>query len=205
MSSAASPYSFHPLPDGWIRLLQLMPDEIEHAPIRCQLLNYRLLDSGRGTHLYEALSYVWGSPKKPQVLFIDDDYIRITENLHAALQRLRDPSLPRIIWIDAVCINQDDPGERAHQVKSMAKIYAKASRVVVWLEEATTGGEQADEEATSNSDRALELLCIAAAGQPTGPLDKKLNQQAVLVMLQQQWFRRMWVGHLTSSKTGKRY
>ncbi len=204
MSSAASPYSV-PLPDGWIRLLQLMPDENEHAPIRCQLFNHRLLDSGGGTHLYEALSYVWGSPEKPQVLSIGAGSLRITENLHAALQRLRDHSLPRIIWIDAVCINQDDPGERGRQVKSMAKIYAKASRVIVWLEEATTGGEQADEEAATNSDRALELLCIAAAGQFTESLDEKSNQQAVLVMLQQQWFRRMWVGHLTSSKTGKRY
>ncbi|RMJ04826.1 hypothetical protein CDV36_014510 [Fusarium kuroshium] len=49
-----------------------------------------------------------------------------------ALKCLRNCSLDRIIWVDAICINQDDAEERGRQVQSMAKIYANASRVVVW-------------------------------------------------------------------------
>ncbi|KAH7124484.1 HET domain protein [Dactylonectria macrodidyma] len=193
MSCAVSAYLFSPLPDGCIRLLRLMPHEDEHAPIQCQLFDYPLLDSGRGTHLYEALSYVWGSPEKPRFVTTDEGYLRVTENLHAALLRLRDRSLQRIIWVDAICINQDDTEERNRQVQSMAKIYARANRVLVWLEEATAGGGQVNREATDDSPRALEEIGIAAGGRYTKSEDSETKQQAVLTLLQRSWFRRVWV------------
>ncbi len=134
-----------PLPEGYIRLLRLMPyDDDEHSPIHCQLFDYPLLGSGRRTHLYEALSYVWGSPEKSRLVSTDEGSLSVTENLHAALSRLRNHFSPRIIWIDAICINQDDKEERGHQVRSMVEIYSRASRVVVWLEDATTGVGQID-------------------------------------------------------------
>ncbi|KAK0725951.1 hypothetical protein B0H67DRAFT_571955 [Lasiosphaeris hirsuta] len=77
-----------------------MPQPEEHAPIQCQLSDYPLQDSGKGTHLYEALSYVWGSDQKLRLISINEGYFPITENLYAALSRLRDHSPRRIIWID---------------------------------------------------------------------------------------------------------
>ncbi|KAK1759303.1 hypothetical protein QBC47DRAFT_337161 [Echria macrotheca] len=185
-------YTYSPLPDGFIRLLRLMPNSNEHAPIEVQLVDYHLVDSGRGTHLYEALSYVWGSPEKPQFVDTGRGYLAVTENLHAALLRLRDRSLHRIIWADAICINQDDTEERGHQVRSMAKIYARASRVIVWLEEPATSGGQLQREAFSDGDRALEVIGIAAGGQSKTFLDE-VSQQSVLRLLQHSWFRRIWV------------
>ncbi|KAK4251198.1 hypothetical protein C7999DRAFT_37810 [Corynascus novoguineensis] len=107
-----------------------MPHRDESAPIQCQLFDYTLLDSGKGTHLYEALSYVWGSEEKPHSISTDKGDLLVTINLYMALKRLRDHSLDRIIWVDAICINQSDTEERNSQVQSMAKIFAKASRVV---------------------------------------------------------------------------
>ncbi|RYP63003.1 hypothetical protein DL771_009488 [Monosporascus sp. 5C6A] len=192
-SCAVSAYRYSPLPEGCIRLLRLLPHRDEHAPVQGQLFDYPLLDSGKGTHLYEALSYVWGSSEKPQSLSTDKGYIPVTTNLHMALKRLRDCSLDRIVWVDAVCIDQGNTEERNHQVQSMAKIYAKACRVVVWLEEATAASGQVHGEAITDSDRALEALRIAADGQPTKSIDSETNRQAILTLLQRSWFQRIWV------------
>ncbi|KAK3952223.1 hypothetical protein QBC32DRAFT_370458 [Pseudoneurospora amorphoporcata] len=99
-----------PISRSHIRLLQLLPSENEDAAIHCRLF-CTPLDS-KGTRPYEALSYVWGSVAKPCSIFINGCDLAI----------------------DAVCINQEDEEEKGHQVQSIAKIYAKASRVIVLQE-----------------------------------------------------------------------
>jgi len=171
------------MPDS-IRLLRLIPNKIDTANIRCELFECTLQESDKTTHPYEALSYVWGCSDKHKYIFIDNQYLAVTLNLHAALLRLQDRDIPRIIWVDAVCINQDDEQEKEHQIQFMAKIYGKASRVIVWL------GERADD-----SDIALEA--IRAAGKPTNTSNKEIIQQAILLLLQRPWFRRIWVRQQT--------
>ena len=96
--------------------------------------------------IYEALSYVWGSNEYMDTAYIHDSprilpssdnsmpaTLKIRRNLAAALRHLRYPDLSRALWIDAVCINQKDNGERGEQVGRMADIYRQADRVVVWL------------------------------------------------------------------------
>jgi len=181
-----SPYSSLPLGPDDIRLLRLMPHKNEKADIKCQLFKYSLQDSGKRNHLYEALSYAWGGSDKPLFISIKEHKLPVTVNLHTALSRLRDRSLTRIIWIDAVCINQDDPKEQGDQVKLMAKIYSKANRVIVWL------GEMAD-----NSDQALEEIRVAAQKESPNSLNDKTLKQAILALLQRPWFRRIWVSEQT--------
>ena len=175
-----------------IRLLRLMPSEDDTANIQCELFEYALKESDKATHLYEALSYVWGGLDKRQSIFIDNQYLAITLNLHAALLRLRDRDIPRIIWVDAICINQKNKQEKEHQIQSMAKIYGKASRVIVWL------GETAN-----NSDVALEA--IRAAGKPTNTSNKEMIQRAILLLLQRPWFRRIWVRQQTFDNIRRNY
>ncbi|KAK0702820.1 heterokaryon incompatibility protein-domain-containing protein, partial [Lasiosphaeris hirsuta] len=175
-------YQYPPLlKPGHTRLLRLMPDEQEDAGVQCWLFDYPLHDSGRGMNLYEALSYTWGDMDSYQSISINQRDMRVTPSLHTALLHLRDPYLERFIWVDALCINQCDPNEKGHQVQSMAKIYAKAGRVIVWLGEAADG-----------SDQAIEVIRVASTGQPPTPLDKT-SQQAILGLLQRTWFQRIWV------------
>ena len=177
------PYRYPPLlpgPDS-IRLLRLLPHKDRTAPIECELFDYSLQEPSQGTHLYEALSYVWGGQEKPRSISIDGQDLPVTVNLHVALSHLRDHFLNRIIWADAVCINQTDFQERGHQVQSMAKIYYKANRVIVWL------GDAAD-----NSNGALEYIRLAAK-QTTNPLSNETIQRAIFAVLQRPWFRRIWV------------
>ncbi|PQE15103.1 hypothetical protein CJF31_00007178 [Rutstroemia sp. NJR-2017a BVV2] len=55
---------------------------------------------------YEALSYVWGDPHSTRSILIDGRSSRITESLEVALRRLRHLDQERILWVDAICVNQ---------------------------------------------------------------------------------------------------
>ncbi|KAF8847357.1 HET-domain-containing protein, partial [Acephala macrosclerotiorum] len=182
-----SQYHYSSLSPGLdsIRLLRLMPhknESTERTEIQCELFEHTLQDPGKGSHLYEALSYTWGGSDKPRSISINKKSLAVTENLYAALLRLRDRSLERILWIDAICINQENLKEQGQQVQLMAKIYSKATRVLVWL------GEMVD-----NSDTALERIRIAAENESPDSLNDKTIQQAILALLQRPWFRRIWV------------
>jgi hypothetical protein len=85
---------------------------------------------------FEALSYTWGSSENSPEISIGhlrDCSLKVTRNLEVALRHLRYADKPRIMWIDAICVNQDDLDERGEQVKRMADIYARAKQVTVWI------------------------------------------------------------------------
>lgn len=168
--------------NGNIRLLRLLPNRDRNAGIECQLLNYSLKSSQghhQENHLYEALSYVWGDPKETLPILIGKHSFDVTINLHSALSRLRNHSLERVLWVDAICIDQNNHNEKEDQIRSMANIYGQANRVVVWL------GDDADD-----SHQALEDIRIAAKEEST---DTMYNNQAVIALLQRPWFERIWV------------
>jgi hypothetical protein len=184
-SSDMSRYRYSPLSPGRdsIRLLRLMPNKNKSsAEIQCKLIEYSLQDQHTGIHLYHALSYTWGGMNKPHSISINNQNLAITENLHAALLRLRDRFFEQMLWVDAVCINQENLEERDLQVQLMAKIYSKATRVIIWL------GETAD-----NSNIALETLRLAAENESLESLNSNETRQAILALLQRPWFRRIWV------------
>ena len=92
---------------------------------------------------YEALSYEWG-PKLPRCpIEINDQPKTISSNLSSALQRLRKPNQNRLLWVDALCINQEDNKERSSQVQCIAAIYQRAERVLIWLGEASEDSDLA--------------------------------------------------------------
>jgi len=173
--------SYTSLPKGSVRLLRLLPNSDQNSPIECRLITFSMLDSG-STHPYESLSYVWGSDNNKQAIYVDDDELYVTANLHVALSHLRHCLLERILWVDAICINQGDNDEKGRQIQLMAKIYSKASRVIVWLGEAADGSKQ-----------ALETIRAAADEQTANPLVDKINWEAILTLLERGWFERIWV------------
>jgi hypothetical protein len=112
-----------------IRILALNPAVDEAAPISCHL-HSRPRDS---SETYEALSYTWGRPSKDLAITVNHYAFPVRENLYAALRRLRFRNCIRKLWVDAICINQNDLTERAIQVRKMGEVYQKAARVVIWL------------------------------------------------------------------------
>jgi hypothetical protein len=76
---------------------------------------------------------MWGSNNDLKYIQIDGKMCRIRGNLWEALRRLVQWSIPRVLWVDALCINQGDDNERNHQVAQMGTIFHRAKRVCVWL------------------------------------------------------------------------
>jgi hypothetical protein len=60
----------------------------------------------------------------------------VTPNLHVALKHFRHAARRRVLWVDAMCINQNDPDEKSEQVPMMGEIYRRATKVYAWLGEA---------------------------------------------------------------------
>jgi Heterokaryon incompatibility protein (HET) len=117
-----------------IRLLQLLPSANRWSPIACELEHVSLDDDDIR---YEALSYTWGTNARTDSIALIGTAFPVTSSLFTALRALRQEHLPRYLWIDAVCINQEDVSERNQEVLRMLRIYQRAERVVIWLGEAS--------------------------------------------------------------------
>lgn len=133
-----------------IRLLRVSCSELDDdfAPVVCSLVAVALDDPSLK---YIALSYVWGLEMSQTPLVINGTNFKATANLFDFLVRYRKISsvvpqwelanLP--LWIDAVCINQQDIPERNNQVQMMGSIYKCATRTISWLGPDYGGSEAA--------------------------------------------------------------
>lgn len=133
---------YHPIksPAGEIRLLSIQPAGSLVAPIICRLYPQLLSQNPQ----YEALSYTWDKKEsEPRFITLNGESFTVQENVERAIRRLRQRKTPRTVWIDAICINQDDTDERNCQVLLMRDIYSKAQQVCIWLGEPTEGGKLA--------------------------------------------------------------
>ena len=82
---------------------------------------------------YTALSYVWGSSVRTHTIRLNGKIFHITANLWHFLSGLEPTAEGRLWWIDAICINQEDPDEKSEQVHGMRDIYENSSRVFASL------------------------------------------------------------------------
>lgn len=192
-----------------IRLISLT--SFTNGKPRCEIIHTTLESSPE----YEALSYTWGDVKNLVPLCVDGDcYIMISENLFGAIEQLVDENEPRLLWIDQLCINQDDILEKNQQVEQMTRIYERASVTVIWL------GED-----NGQSSRLLEtirrLQQILGSPQSRQSPMTALNYSEEIFnemgrqgmwddihsvsrsLLQRPWFQRAWVFQeaVVSSKT----
>ena len=111
-----------------IRLLRLHPGKFED-PIKAELFTTSL----SAAPTFEAVSYVWGSLDTVEKISLNDRDYRITVNLAYALRQVRLRYSRLVLWVDQLCIDQQNLDERADQVALMADIYKSASRVYLSL------------------------------------------------------------------------
>ncbi|KAE9379984.1 HET-domain-containing protein, partial [Stipitochalara longipes BDJ] len=165
-----------------IRLIALQPCTDATAAIECKILNAKLVDEPR----YEALSYMWGGEADPQIIKIDGKEHQIRHNLWLALIQLRPADEERIIWIDAVCINQEDIEERNHQVGFMSFIYSQAHHVIAWLGPETETSHEAMEFLNRLLDGTIPIVNCDRL-----PFNGKWD--AVQQLCEMQYWGRLWI------------
>ncbi|KAH7309168.1 heterokaryon incompatibility protein-domain-containing protein [Stachybotrys elegans] len=111
-----------------LRTVTLEPGDFDD-PISCKLGVASFLDPPQ----YEALSYAWGEVKSSRSISINGVSCAVSENLESAVRHLRYQDKPRVLWIDALCINQGDIAERNSHVRLMGTIYTQATQVLAYL------------------------------------------------------------------------
>jgi hypothetical protein len=127
----------------WIRLLKLLPGTSDDK-ICLELFTAELENAPS----YEAISYCWGDPNDLEEIICCGNTMDITYSLYSGLKRFRYIEKDRILWADAICINQSDNKEKGIEVNMMGDIYDRATAVLVCL------GEVPDLEA----EKAFRLL-----------------------------------------------
>ncbi|KAK5727467.1 hypothetical protein LTR15_003363 [Elasticomyces elasticus] len=126
---------------GQFRLLRLFATE-KHDDIRCCLRTFTAASPDCPS--YRAVSYAWGPRTSTTPICISSQGNALqretthechlhSQNLFDLLNQLRSEQSDCWLWIDALCINQDDNGERSQQVKLMGEIFRAANTVLAWL------------------------------------------------------------------------
>ncbi|KAF9882251.1 heterokaryon incompatibility protein [Colletotrichum karsti] len=171
---------YQPLAETEIRLLTVWPGSFGDA-VRCSLAATK---ATQGYEEYDAISYTWAGDddiiEKTGRVCIASEEFPVTPNCEAVLRRVRREWTPRIVWIDAICVNQDDVHERGRQVRLMPQIYSRAREVIIYVGE-------------SNNEipRLFSYLRQPQHGSP--PDSRQEAQSALAKLLTRRYFSRAWV------------
>jgi hypothetical protein len=179
-------------PADQIRLLVLQP-KTRFGLIECSL-EPRSLDSAGS---FEAISYRWSDNGQPMAILVDQQRKIVSNTVYLLLRSLQSDS-KRVLWLDSICINQDDEKEKERQIPLMRKVYSSATRVIGWV---------GDSPASAGALRYLSQLPTALNSNSNSRTDKiwharenhrfkdsfDQNWSAVESLLEHTWFSRVWV------------
>lgn len=177
----------HPISPSQFRLAVLTPRASASSPVHLELETYSLLNHPE----YETASYTWGGEdnnnERSQPIYIGDywDVLLQTQNCWDLLRFLQPRRGVRLVWVDAICINQLDVGERASQVAQMGRIYQQAFQTVVYL-----GPDLAPdlgEARWPSRERLRDLGEIMIADRRAG------SNQEMKSVLERRYFSRLWI------------
>ena len=190
-----------------IRLLILHQAEDSKSNIECSFLEVSLLENSQK---YRALSYYWGVENsgsfvtvlrdridkrgqsrhkdkwRSAILFAKKPRFSVRDNLYAALRHFREKDRDVVLWIDALCINQENKKEKSAQVARMAEIYSSADSVCVWLGEGNVGN-------IGGMTFAKKVLDLVQFDQIIKDEKSALKWDALANVMKSPWFSRRWV------------
>jgi hypothetical protein len=174
--SAGKKFQYTTLGDSEIRVIHLYPGT-DSDQIQGDLQIISVKESTVAP--YSALSYTWGDPHQSQYpITLCNQKFHVRENLFIALKALRCSDSLKVLWIDAICINQEDKKEKTKQIPLMTQIYSKAQTVEIWLGPSLGDGE---------------LALTAVSSGRIGDIATTEIIRALISLLQRQWFQRLWI------------
>ncbi|KAF0319297.1 heterokaryon incompatibility protein [Colletotrichum asianum] len=146
---------------------------------------------------YTALSYTWGEPIFDAMINCDGHEKAITKSLESALLHFRREDESVVLWIDQICIDQDNKDEKGQQIPLMSRIYQRATNTAIWLGEASEGSDVAIKlleevnirlQFTTEDDidpKEFERMRL--------PEPKSKDWSALWDLLSRPWFTRVWI------------
>ncbi|KAL3301107.1 het-6-heterokaryon incompatibility protein [Colletotrichum asianum] len=188
-------FSYEPLSGSQIRLLRIKPG---NDRINCQLRTVNLSERPR----YHALSYVWGDYTNSQLAKVNGAPFLITYNLYEALKTFRDLprdgllSAPFSLWVDAICLNQNDTSEKNHQIPRIKDIYSAANRVIIWLSSDNTWSYDVEKMIHQElfSFQSTTRWPDFGVGNKGSLINKEFEElsQLLVLLTHHPWFDRTW-------------
>jgi hypothetical protein len=177
-------FNYSTLPPQTVRLVEVHPDEL-HGPVVCSISQYNLDVLPE----FDAVSYAWNTRGGFATISCGDGNLIVQQTVLELMERVRRPNETSKLWIDEICINQDDILERNAQVSLMDQIYLNAKKVVIWLGE--------EDERTDRLDQLFVRLETAffRPEDRSEDIPWRLGREwtDLAYFLDRPWFTRTWV------------
>ena len=188
---------YSPLEEGQARLARM--NHSGSTFIECELHTFSIQEMP----VYKALSYCWTKEEAIFEIRMNEHAFWVRPNLHAYLKIMSEERHTCWIFIDALCINQEDIAERGRQVNLMCPIYGGAEEVIAWLntpldqwitEEDPNNIEDLYDvlQALCNSDKALSAAFGTEKRVTSTDSDTLLSTMSV-AFLQTEYWSRVWI------------
>ncbi|OJD38005.1 heterokaryon incompatibility [Diplodia corticola] len=161
------------------------PDDLVQCSLEIQPIH--------GYPPYQAISYTWGESNDRADILCEGKRLNVPRNLMHALQKFRRRKRPRILWADAVCIDQNDMRERGHQVQMMARIFKQAQTVLVWLGQDEGINTVTLFKTIRKTFAALRSIDDTAAQEDILRKLPNVFWQDLVWLAQKPWFKRLWI------------
>ncbi|KAF2728794.1 hypothetical protein EJ04DRAFT_590720, partial [Polyplosphaeria fusca] len=163
-----------------IRLLEIQPDAFDVGIITGRIVHTTLY----GAPPYEVLSYSRDASPSITYIQIDETIYAVTQKLWSALRRVRHPHEAILVWVDAICVNQENAEERSMQTMILRDIVREATALRVYLGESAEDSALLFEAANDSKRRAERSRFLKSTSNEV--------QSAFQKMLMRDWFDQPW-------------
>lgn len=205
-------FEYTPLAPGRVRLLCVKrPQENDEQKIHVHFREVAFSDLGRSRAIaYDALSYHWEGGisedgmkiiqmrKKLEVIdvvqaakgqhksFYTYSTFPVKPNLYYALQHLRKPDKDIYLWVDAICINQENREEKSEQIARLAEVYSRAASVAIWL----GNGDDSSKRAMAFAKQVVNMNELEDLVKDKSHMN---DWDDLVRLIQRSWFSRRWI------------
>ncbi|KAF5692442.1 Het6 heterokaryon incompatibility [Fusarium denticulatum] len=203
-------FPYQPLKSDELRLLHVEPGDADSIRVALKTVK------SRTSQRFWALSYVWGARENLATILLNDQPFSITRNLYNALYQYRrhvfngyNNDTMALLWVDAICINQNDQVEKSIQVPRMSEIYGQCERVLAWLGPVDSDEEShvsrlaerlkhfhSPEDSVSQDlteDERIKAFMSSGRSDETDAVEVEAVRKALRSIGHRPWFRRIWI------------
>ncbi|KAJ2896945.1 uncharacterized protein MKZ38_005089 [Zalerion maritima] len=178
-------FRYSPLGPGQFRLVRILPTRM--STIKCEMFHEIVRDPPP----YIAISYAWGDAGDTRKIRLDGVNVPVAASLHGALQAIRKDIASALVWVDALCIDQQNKEERTVQVQLMTSIYQKAQSIAIWL-----GPEEDDSSVALKFLVDVSKLANSPSKDIKGFISSQIDKNEVgstVALFERDYWRRLWV------------